>query len=297
MMSVSQETPIFIRGLSRSGGTLLVTIWDAHPDVSMSYELYPNLLDSLIGNPDQIEFFRELLGSEKLLKKAYQGEQQKLKIFVARSYRSGLTSADLTNIFEKLASKVETPFSHIEDAMEFISLCAKEKMKKEGKKVWGMKCNGAYPRYLESWPNARFINIVRDGRDVLASQLLTGSFNKSVAEVAEGYISNHTKFAKFMERPDFKGINILYERLVTDSEAVMLELCEFVGLDFSPEMTRYYDKDLTIYKNSMGHLSRDRISKPIDGTQIGRWKKDLSSEQVDEFESMASDVLRQFGYL
>ena len=39
------EAPIFVRGLSRSGGTLMVTILDAHPDLAMSYELYPSLLE------------------------------------------------------------------------------------------------------------------------------------------------------------------------------------------------------------------------------------------------------------
>jgi len=41
---MSENNPIFIRGYSRSGGTLMVTILDAHPEIAMSYELYPNLL-------------------------------------------------------------------------------------------------------------------------------------------------------------------------------------------------------------------------------------------------------------
>lgn len=36
--------PIFVRGISRSGGSLTATILDAHPDISMSYEIYPRLL-------------------------------------------------------------------------------------------------------------------------------------------------------------------------------------------------------------------------------------------------------------
>ncbi len=227
----------------------------------------------------------------------YQGEQQKIKTFVARTYRSGLTSSDLMRIFEKFARKFPDLFTRSGDIMEFIAFCAREKMEKEGKKFWGMKCTGAYPEYLEKWPNARFINVVRDGRDVLSSQLLTGSFNKTVSEVADGYISNHNKFAKFNERQDFNGMNILYEELVINSEKVMKEMCEFVGLGFSHEMLHYYDKDLTIFKNSMGHLSRDRINKPIDATQIGRWRRDLSKKQVDEFEAKTAEVLQRYGYL
>ena len=38
---------IFVCGISRSGTTLLTTILDSHPDVSMGYELLPMGLPSL----------------------------------------------------------------------------------------------------------------------------------------------------------------------------------------------------------------------------------------------------------
>jgi hypothetical protein len=296
-MTISEESPIFIRGLSRSGGTLLVTIWDAHPDISMSYELYPNLLYSLLGDKEKIVFFHELLGNEKLIKKKFTGDHQQLKTFVARCYRSGLSSMDLLNVYQKFSDKVGGTFSTEQDCMEFIACCAREKMEKEGKSIWGMKCSGAFSKYLEIWPKANFINIVRDGRDVLSSQLLTGAFNKTVSEVAAGYKANHDKFANFLDLDSFRGMNVLYENLVNDSEKVIRQMCELVGLNFSPDMLSHSEKDLTIFKNSVGHLSRDRISKPIDNSQIGRWRHDLDPSQVEEFEKVAGDVLKRFDYL
>ena len=38
------KDPIFVKGISRSGGTLLVTLLDAHPDIAMQYEMYPENL-------------------------------------------------------------------------------------------------------------------------------------------------------------------------------------------------------------------------------------------------------------
>lgn len=292
-----EEKPIFIRGYSRSGGTLLTTIWDAHPDVSMSYELYPNLLNSLIGDSEQINLFIEMLADKNLRKRSYEGEQKRLKIFIVRCYRSGLNNDDLTAVYRKFSNSTVNPFSRPEDAMAFIGFCAREKMEKEGKKIWGLKCNSVYAAYLEAWPNARFINVIRDGRDILASQLNTGSFNKTVSEVANGYLGVHSEFARFMEQPNFQGMNIYYERLVRDSRTVMKEMCEFASLEFSGEMEQYYKKKLTIFSNSMGHLSRDRISKPIDETKIGRWKLDLNTEQVREFEMLSGDFLRLHNYI
>lgn len=290
------ESPLFIRGVSRSGGTLLVTICDAHPDVSMSYELYPNLLDSLT-NDSRIKFFGQLLSSEAKMKKTYKGDDHKLKTFVARCYRSGLNSIELYSIFNLYIESTLTPFSNSSEKMEFIACCARAKMKKEGKKKWGMKCNTSYSQYLEKWPNACFVNIIRDGRDVLASQLNTGSFNKTVRQTAEGYLSSHQKFLKWQEDSSFNGFNLIYEELAFSSSSTLQKMCAFIGIPFNLKMLNYYQEDLTIFKNSMGHLSRDRINKPIDSSKIGRWKLDLKNEQVIEFENIASPILKKFGYI
>jgi hypothetical protein len=38
-----------------------VAMLDAHPDVAMSYELDPNLLDPLIGNDSNMEYFLDMM--------------------------------------------------------------------------------------------------------------------------------------------------------------------------------------------------------------------------------------------
>lgn len=55
-----EDSPIFVRGYSRSGGTLMVTILDAHPDIAMSYELYPNLLISKNGTDIELDLLLEI---------------------------------------------------------------------------------------------------------------------------------------------------------------------------------------------------------------------------------------------
>lgn len=40
MVSYTKDVPIFVRGLSRSGGPLMLTVLDTHPEIAMSYEPY-----------------------------------------------------------------------------------------------------------------------------------------------------------------------------------------------------------------------------------------------------------------
>jgi len=41
----------------------------------------------------------------------------------------------------------------------------------------------------------------------------------------------------------------------------------------------------------------DRISQPIDSSQIGRWKKDLDKSQLEEFYSIAKETMIRFKYM
>jgi hypothetical protein len=294
---MSENPPIFIRGLSRSGGTLLVTLLDAHPEVAMSYELYPNLLDPLINDTENLSYFHDLLSGKSSINEKVQDDKKKIRTFIARSFRSGLDFIDLNNIYDELKARKIRLFDDRDDSMLFMEECALTKMRKEGKLRWGMKCSNDFSRYLSVWPTASFLNVVRDGRDVLSSQLVTGAFNKSIKKTAEGYVNSHKKFKIILENESVSAKNVFYEKLVTDSDKMIEDICEFLTIPYSDQMLNFFEKDLTIYKHSMGHLSLDRISKPIDTTKIGRWKSDLSESQVKEFNEIAKDTLIEFGYL
>jgi len=188
-------------------------------------------------------------------------------------------------------------FSDIKGRMKFIEKCCVTKMRNEGKSRWGLKCSNQYDDYLNMWPGAYFLNIIRDGRDVLASQLTTGSFNKTPAEVARGWVRTHLGFRKLIERSNVNALEVYYEKLVTQPETEIRKICNFLNVPFDKSMLNFYEQELTIYAKKTGHLSADRISKPIDSSKVGRWKKDLNKKQLEEFYSVAKDTMIGFGYL
>ena len=292
-----QDSPIFIRGYSRSGGTLLVTILDAHPDIAMSYELYPNLFTS--ENDAEIDPFRllEILNNSKNLKEAGKKiKGKKLRTFILRCVRGGLDNKCLARLLKEHCANGQN-FSDIKGRMGFIQRCCVEKMKNNRKQRWGLKCNNQYEDYLSMWPKAYFLNIIRDGRDVLASQLNTGSFNKTPAEVAKGWVNTLLRFHELVERPDVNAYEVFYEKLVNQPEDELKKICGFLHIPFEKDMLNFYQHDLTIYSESAGHLSIERISRPIDSSKVGRWGKDLNKNQLEEFYSVARDAMRKFGYL
>lgn len=291
------QKQIFIRGLSRSGGTLTVTLLDAHPDVAMSYELYESLLD-----PDDdptLEAPKVLEWVSKQKRKLRRTEvdalpHKGLKTFLLRIKRGGLTMGDFEDLLRGHIAQGRT-FSTVRDRLLLIGDCCALKMHREGKKHWGLKCNNRFDDYNQAFSQAYFVNVIRDGRDVLASQLNTGKFDPNPEELGRSWAKTHLRFRQWMRTPGARGYELFYERLAFEPEEETRKLCAFLGLPFEPQMLAFHDQDLTIFK--AGHLSIHRISAPIDTKMIGRWRRDLSPAQAEAFCRGAHDAMVEFGYL
>lgn len=292
-MTNGTTRPIFVRGLSRSGGTLMCTLLDAHPDVSMSYELYPRLLE-IDGGIDLAALASRFVRCRS--NRAVRGiaPTQLFGTFVLRCARSGLAPSDFGDILGRFAAdggRLDTARGRL----DLVGLCGAEKMRRDGKTRWGMKCNNAYEEYLERWPEAAFLCMQRDGRDVLASQLNTGDFRKTPAEVAQGWTQTQRRFERLVADPEVRAAFVRYEALTAAPEVELPRICAFLGLAFSDAMLDHTRSELTIFRSS--HLSGSRVRSAIDTKMIGRWKRDLSPAQLEEFTQAAGDDLRRFGYV
>jgi hypothetical protein len=278
--------------MSRSGGTLMCTLLDAHSDIAMSYELYPFLLET---PPEyDLEMLAKRLAASKNKREIDDGAPSPgFVTFVKRSLRGGLSYNDFGRLLLDFINEGNTLAEH-EGRMRLIELCGLEKMKRVGKKRWGMKCLNDFEHYLDVWPQACFVNMLRDGRDVLASQLNTGNFKQSPKDVAKGWKNTHRRFQELIDSGRARARMVRYETLAEDPEPELRTVCEVIGLPFDPAMLHHQDLDLTIFKAN--HLSGPRINRAIDTSMIGRWRGDLSAEQLADFVSVAGDDLADHGY-
>jgi hypothetical protein len=288
---------IFVRGLSRSGGTLVVTMLDAHPDVAMSYELYEALLDPAEDpglRPQTVlawlAKYKRLPRKLLLAMQAHPG----LKTFLSRINRGGLSPADFQDLLAAHMAQGRG-FDTIVDRLRLIEACSMLKMAREKKKHWGLKCSSKWSDYHAAFAEAYFINVIRDGRDVLASQLNTGSFKTTPEKLGKAWASTHLRFREWRRQPGARGYELFYERLAHEPEREAARLCEFLGIPYDPRMLAFHEGDLTIFK--AGHLSMKRISSPIDTKMIGRWRQDLKPEDAEAFCRTAHEAMVEFGYL
>lgn len=167
-------------------------------------------------------------------------------------------------------------------------------MQRNGAARWGEKTprNIFYIDYLwRMFPNMKFIHILRDGRDVVASMLEnrfwpvapsaefpgtlslqgTMTFEKAVDYWVE-MLRVSRQVAGYVPAENYKEIRL--EDLAENPTGTLRDLMHFIGEPFDPNLLKY-------------DLSR---------AHAGRWKQDFSSDQIAYFHAKAGDMLREIGY-
>jgi hypothetical protein len=151
------------------------------------------------------------------------------------------------------------------------------------------------PLLAREFPESRFVHLVRDGRDVVLS-LRDQPFAPSSFAGAAWYWAGRVRRARSAGEalgPD-RYREVRYEDLVADSERVLRQVCDFVGLDFRPEMLSYREEDLEriplTRKMRVGGAARP------PGPSGRDWRSQMTPRQLAVVEAVAGDELVAFGY-
>jgi hypothetical protein len=169
-------------------------------------------------------------------------------------------------------------------------------------------------RIAKTLPEARFIHVIRDGRDVALSRwkrTLGEGERAPAAQVAEGWQRRIRRAQKQGRRLRYY-MELRYEDLVADTETNLRRICEFIELPWDPAILRYYERAA----ERMAEMARDLPSadgkpvrpgaermqahamtqKPPDPSAMYRWKERMSAEDVAAFDAAAGELLSELGY-
>jgi hypothetical protein len=166
-----------------------------------------------------------------------------------------------------------------------------------GCKVWGLKD----PQLTEHinvltnfLPHSKFIIILRDGRGVTNSYmenkwgLGTNAYTGAVRWKSE--VKQQLAFMRTMPENFFF---IKFEDMLQDLESSMKSACEFLNVEFDAEMLNYNKKE------SYYEIKKENIHtfKKPDMLLTKKWQQKLSTHEIDVIESVAGDLLEDFGYI
>jgi hypothetical protein len=184
---------------------------------------------------------------------------------------------------------------------------------RHGKKRGGDKTPpNAYHMVLiqEVIPEAHFIHIIRDGRDVALS-VKDLSFGPNTIEDAAAWWSMLLWRARGQVESLRNYIEIRYEDLVLSTEATLREVCAFIDLPWDPAMLRYYEKfeerlsearvgksaeDAVMDQTTTRKHFNELVGQPPQADRVGVWRREMSGDDQRAFEEIAGEVLIDLDY-
>jgi hypothetical protein len=283
-MSVPTTPFVFIVGCARSGTTLLERIVNAHPQIAVAPELHW-----------MTDYFRERkwLAPEGRVT----AEQVSSMVGHKRFRQFDFRRED----FEGLLGPGESP-SYVTFLNRVFALYQKNK----GKPLVGNK-TPAFVRRLPTlhgyWPEAKFVHLIRDGRDVCLSVLNWNHADRTAGRYgtwAQDPVSTTALWWKRKVRLGRQGGQALgrglyyevhYEQLVARPEQECGKLCAFLGVPYDGAMLRFHEgrtKDDPT-------LDAKRAWLPIT-PGLRDWRTQLPATDVERFEAVAGDLLSELGY-
>jgi hypothetical protein len=156
------------------------------------------------------------------------------------------------------------------------------------------------------WPHAKFVHIIRDGRDVCLSVLNWNKAERTVGRYASWEEDPISTTALWWERKVRKAREdgaalgpglyqeMHYEDLVEDPERECKRLCEFLGVAYDDAMIRFAEgKTKTDLPNA--RKTPKKAWLPIT-SGMRNWRTEMPVKDVERFEAAAGNLLEELGY-
>jgi hypothetical protein len=272
------DSPIFIVGVHRSGTTLLRYMLNSSPRIYIPPE--SDFIPRFFGRDPtgslteaRIAQLLDMIFDQYRLVKEWQGARPAAAAFLA-------------------AMPDRTPAAFLDTLYGMYA-------QQHGAVRWGDK-TPIYASYVDLihriFPRAKFVHIVRDGRDVALSML-----DKWGHEVHIDTYFAARNWVRRIRRAQASGsrlgpglfYELRYEDLVQEPEAVLRPLCDFLDEPYIPDMAQPHRLGRSQIAAGDFHA---QVRQPPGPSRIARWQSEMSAADLRLFQHVASDLMLELGY-
>ena len=239
------DEPVFLVGAERSGTTLLRLMLDHHPLIAFHFEF---------------DFAVDMVGPD--------GELPPIG-----KYHEYITTH---RVFLHSGAQIDSSLDYRRLVNSFLI----QKRNRDRKTIVGATVHHAFDRLPMIWPHARYIHLVRDGRDVARSVIQMGWAGNTWFAV-DRWIEAERAWDRLCRIvPEQRRIELRFEQLVTETESALDAICRFMGIEFNRQMLNY---------------SQTTTYRPPEPSVIARWRE-LRDDQIQHAEAKIGEMLLERGY-
>lgn len=238
--------PIFLVGAQRSGTTVLRLMLAHHPQIAWCFEFeYAVELVSDSGEFPQVEAYLQWLETDR--------------------------------IFQSTNFQIDPSLNYSELVDSFLI----QQRDREDKLIIGATVHHHFDRLLAIWPDARFIHLLRDGRDVARSCINIGWAGNAWMGI-ERWLEAEQLWNKVKAIiPENRYIEVTYETLIKDPVTTLTRICNFIDLSYDENMLSYFQT--TTYDLP-------------DPNFIQQWRNKMPETEIQLVESKVGTLLKERGY-
>jgi hypothetical protein len=152
------------------------------------------------------------------------------------------------------------------------------------------------PALADLFPEARFVHIIRDGRDVALSYQSVAWGPTTAEEAAirwRGNVRRGRRDGRRLGADRYREVR--YEELVADPEPVLRSLCEFLDLAWDDAMLHHHVAAGAVVAATRFPGAHQRLLLPPT-RGLRDWRRDMPERDVAGFEAIAGDLLDELGY-
>lgn len=147
---------------------------------------------------------------------------------------------------------------------------------------------------FDVFPKGKYVHVLRDGRDVVASWRERGESLDSAIKRWRVAVEKATWLKAKVSSEHY--LELRYEDLVSHPEASLQNLCTYLNINYDEDMLNYWQKDTTVEHRFWGNAHRNLV-KPVFSNSVGSWRKRLTLEEQAIVQQNLQGLLAQNAYL
>lgn len=274
---MSSSAPFFIVGCGRSGTTLLRLILSGHSRIHILPETW---------------FVEPLVRQLPLTEPLTSAQVQSAIAIVTGHYR--WPDMDIgAEDFKAWAMTLDAP-----RLVDLVNLVYRHHLEKSGKARFGDKTPpyiGIVPELAVLYPDAKFIHLIRDGRDVAISFIEADFEDRCYDGERFEWLRAIHKGLAYRDLPLSRHLlEVRYEDLVLNLESTIRGICDFLGETFEPAMLDW-QPNVNMVPERERHI-HTKLDRPISSETVGAWEKKLSGFECFVMEACLRKELTALGY-
>ena len=151
---------------------------------------------------------------------------------------------------------------------------------------------------VQLYPKAKFLCLIRDPRAVVRSERETSWGSQSVCRITRRWCRVVDEAVRLRAAWPAERFQIVrYEDLVSNPEATLRSVCEFLSESFEPEMLQFHERPASERGFREDEVWKQNTLRAVDASRLQQWQTQLSPGQIALIETLAGSRLSQFGYV